>query len=62
MPRPLRILYLGAWYHVMNRGLGFKNIYDNDKHREIFLDLLSETYEQFELAIHGYSLMDNHLG
>jgi putative transposase len=60
MRRPLRISYPGAWYHVMNRGLGFKILYDNNKHREMFLDLLSETYEQFELEIHGYCLMDNH--
>lgn len=60
MPRPLRISYPGAWYHVMNRGLGYKNIYDNDEHRNIFLDLLSETWNQFGLEIHGYCLMDNH--
>ncbi len=60
MPRPLRINYPGAWYHVMNRGLGYKIIYDNNKHREIFLNLLSEAFEKFGLVIHGYCLMDNH--
>jgi putative transposase len=44
----------------MNRGLGFKNIFDNNKHRQIFINLLAETSEQFNLEIHGYCLMDNH--
>lgn len=60
MPRPLRINYPGAWYHVMNRGLGHKAIYDDDKQRKVFLNLLSETFEQFDLVTHGYCLMDNH--
>jgi hypothetical protein len=30
MARPLRIEYPGAWYHVMNRGRGAEEIF-NDK-------------------------------
>ena len=60
MPRPLRIEYPGAWYHVMNRGLGGKNIYDNNKHREKFLQLLADAIEQYKIEIHSYCLMDNH--
>jgi REP element-mobilizing transposase RayT len=44
----------------MNRGLNRKAIYDNDKHRKLFLNLLAETFEQFGLIVHGYCLMDNH--
>lgn len=36
MPRSLRIEYPNAWHHVMNRGAGSRDIYKNDKHREIF--------------------------
>ena len=42
MPRPLRLEFENACYHVMNRGSGYQDIFKEDKHRFIFLDLLSE--------------------
>jgi putative transposase len=42
MPRPLRIEYPGALFHVMNRGINRMNIFMNDEHREIFIELLKE--------------------
>lgn len=40
MPRPLRLEYEGAWYHVMNRGANHQLIYLNDEQKIIFLSLL----------------------
>ena len=40
MPRPLRIEYEGAIYHVMNRGDRREPIFHNDKDRELFLATL----------------------
>lgn len=60
MSRPLRITYPGAWYHIMNRGLARNNIYLNNKHREVFLQLLLDIHNRFEVEIHAYCLMDNH--
>ena len=60
MSRPLRIEYPNAWYHVMNRGAGFRNIFCNDNHRMLFLDLLSQISIMFRVEIHGFCLMDNH--
>lgn len=60
MPRPLRIEYPNAWYHVMNRGAGRRKIFRNDHHREIFLSCLEEASEMFGIEIHAYCLMDNH--
>ena len=60
MSRPLRIEYPGAYYHVMNRGAGRWTIYAQDTHREIFLELLREIHEMFEVETHAYCLMDNH--
>jgi len=60
MPRPLRIEYEDAWYHVMNRGGGYRDIYTKKKHRQIFLDVLAESVQQFGIEIHAYCLMDNH--
>ena len=60
MSRPLRIIYPGAFYHIMNRGAGYGEIFDNDLHRQIFLELLGELHETFKVNIHAYCLMDNH--
>jgi putative transposase len=60
MPRPLRVQYVNAWYHVMNRGAGRKKIFHNKIHRLIFLDVLAECHKMFNINIHAYCLMDNH--
>ena len=60
MARALRIAYPWAWYHVMNRGLARNMIFLNDKHREIFLELLLEIHNRYQVEIHAYCLMGNH--
>ncbi len=60
MPRPLRIEYEDAWYHVMNRGANHQEIFYNNDHRDIFLSLLSEIKNKFHVETHAYCLMSNH--
>lgn len=60
MPRPLRIEYEGAWYHVMNRGANFQPIYLTDYHRKLFKLCLKEVTEKIDIEVHAYCLMDNH--
>lgn len=60
MPRPLRIEYEGAYYHVMNRGRGRRTIFHGDAYRYAFLDTLSEAHRRFGVDIHAYCLMGNH--
>jgi putative transposase len=60
MPRPLRIEFEDAWYHVMNRGAGYQPIYQTERHRELFLTILGEASILFGIEIHAYCLMDNH--
>ena len=60
MSRPLRIEFPNAWYHVMSRGAGYRSIFNNDTHRQLFLDLLSQITKMFQVEIHGFCLMDNH--
>jgi len=60
MPRPLRIIYPNACYHVMNRGARRQQIFKNDHHRTIFIDLLQECCKIFNIKIYAYCLMDNH--
>jgi len=60
MPRPLRINYPNAWYHVMNRGAGKQKIFKNDMHRMMFLNILNECHQMFNVIICAYCLLDNH--
>ena len=60
MPRPLRIEFSGAWYHVMNRGAGYQRIFHSAIHRQLFLNLLDETHKMFHVEIHAYCLMNKH--
>lgn len=60
MSRPLRIHYQNAWYHVMNRGAGHQKIFKTKTHRMMFLKLLEESHQMFNVKICAYCLMDNH--
>ena len=60
MSRPLRIEYPGAWYHVMNRGAGNRNVFDDDNHRHCFMGLLGDLQRMFHVQTHAYCLLDNH--
>ncbi len=51
MARALRIEFPGAWYHVMNRGLGRRQIFQSDDNRQCFFDLLGETFQIFQIEI-----------
>ncbi len=60
MPRPTRIEYENAFYHVMNRGRARNNIFFKDIHYQFFLNILKESSERFGIIIHCYCLMPNH--
>lgn len=40
MSRPLRIEFPGAYYHIMNRGLAYQDVFTNRSDRELFLNLM----------------------
>lgn len=60
MPRSLRIEYEGAVYHVMNRGNGGQEIYQDEEDYRIFLELLGKTCLAYGWSIHSFVLMPNH--
>lgn len=60
MARSLRIQYYGAWYHVMNRGAGKQKIFLCEKHYKLFITLLEEIHNRYQIEIHAYCLMPNH--
>jgi len=60
MPRPPRLEFENAWYHVMNRGGARRDVFINNEQRQLFLDLLGLISERYCVEIHAYCLMDNH--
>jgi putative transposase len=60
MPRPQRIEYENAFYHVMNRVRGRQVIFHDDDYYQAFLDTLAEAQQRFQCVIHVYCLMNNH--
>ena len=60
MSRPLRIEYPDAWYHVMNRGRRAENIFLDKRDYNIFLELLLESSEIWNVRIGAYCLLPTH--
>lgn len=58
MPRPLRIEFENACYHVMNRGAGHKKIYKTTLHRNKFIELLGEASKLFGMDLES-NITDN---
>ncbi len=60
MARPLRIEYPGAWYHVMNRGRRAEKIFHDRHDYQVFVELLEESWEMWNIRVAAYCLMTNH--
>jgi putative transposase len=60
MPRPPRIEYPGAFYHITCRGNEKKYIFLSDHDRNQFLHVLHFVLQKFNIVCHAYCLMNNH--
>ncbi len=60
MARPLRLELAGGLYHVTSRGDRREEIYDDEKDREKWLEILGHTCKRFNWRCYAYCLMDNH--
>jgi putative transposase len=60
MARPWRIEFGGSYYHVISRGNEGRNIFYDDKDRRVFLDILAEVSDRFEIDVYAFVLMSNH--
>lgn len=60
MARKLRVEYLGAIYHVMNRGDRREPIFKDDADRQRFVETLGEVCAKTGWQVHAYVLMPNH--
>lgn len=59
MPRPLRIEYPGAVYHVINATGGKRAAFKTDEHRKVFVSLLEQMAETYGVEILAYCLLPN---
>ncbi|MFO7870774.1 MAG: transposase [Kiritimatiellia bacterium] len=60
MPRPWRIIYNGAKYHIYSRGNGKQQIFFAKKDYERFLEQLLSALEKDRVTLYAYCLMPNH--
>jgi putative transposase len=60
MPRPLRIQYEGAVYHVINRGTARHATFHEEEDGQVFLNTLAEAHQQWGIEVFAYCLMRNH--
>jgi len=59
-PRPLRLEFAGALYHITSRGNRREAIYEQDEDRKSFLNILADVCQQYNWVGYAYCLMDNH--
>ena len=60
MARPLRVEFEGAVYHLTSRGNARQRIFADQKDCAKFVQLLRESLQRYDVALHGYVLMGNH--
>lgn len=60
MPRALRYQYAGAVYHLMARGDGGKEIFEDDQDRKGFLFRLAKVCGSHGWRVHAWVLMGNY--
>jgi putative transposase len=60
MVRPLRITYIGAFYHVTSRGNKRRAVFKSYGDRERFLEYLSTASQRHDAVVHAHNLMDDH--
>lgn len=61
MPRPLRLWFPGAWYHITARGNHREPIFFSDADFQYYRRLLGRAVQHFGCRIHAYALMTNHV-
>ena len=60
MARPFRLEFEGALYHLTGRGNARQRIFADQKDCAKFVQLLRESLQRYDVALHGYVLMGNH--
>ena len=61
MPRQARKKSESGFYHVLLRGIGQQNIFEDEEDNEHFLQTLKRYKDEMQFEIHAYCLMGNHV-
>ncbi len=61
MPRTARIKSKTGIYHVMLRGIGKQNIFEDELDKQKFMMLLTEAKQKSQFSLYAYCLMNNHV-
>ena len=61
MPRSARGRSESGFYHVVAKGSGGQNLFEEDADYLAFLGFLSKNCERFDARVHAYCLMSNHV-
>lgn len=60
MPRPPRVLFDGAVYHIYQRGNNKDFIFSNSNHKAFLVKQLRDYNKRFDFQLLAYVIMDNH--
>jgi len=60
MPRQARIAPGGLIYHVLNRGVGRQDLFDDDGDFAAFIRVMADVVAEEPIRVCGYCLMSNH--
>jgi putative transposase len=60
MPRQSRIDYLGAFHHVIGRGIERRKIFETDRDKSLFFERIVTQLTRSSLQIYAWCIMDNH--
>lgn len=58
MPRKKRIEIPGS-YHIINSGIVGNLVYEDDEDREYFLNNMCRVFNNYNIALHSYTLLEN---
>ncbi|NLI10127.1 MAG: transposase [Elusimicrobia bacterium] len=61
MARKNRVVFAGAYYHVISRGNNKESIFKDRQDKLKFLQILEKYRDKFDLIVYSYSLMTNHI-
>jgi putative transposase len=61
MPRPPRIIYDSAYYHIITRGIDRRKLFNEDQDYVFLLETIQKYIGKFPLNLMHYCLMPNHL-
>ena len=61
MPRTVREKSTSGYYHILLRGIGRQNIFEDDEDKIRFIETIFRHKKELEFELHAYCLMGNHV-